>query len=131
MAERLNFDDLAAMYLTDYRVNGRRSLADAQRSVEQLRRFFGLDRAVDITADRIAAYVQTRLGDKTRRGLPPKPATINRELAGLRRMLSLAVQAGKLPNRPPVPLLAEHNAREGFLEPEDFEVVVGNLPPAT
>ena len=57
------------------------------------------------------------------------PATINRELAALRRMLSLAVQAGKLPHRPHISLLAENNAREGFLEPEEFEVVQKHLPP--
>jgi hypothetical protein len=50
-AERVTFDDLASMYLTNYRVNGKRSLRDAERHVETLRAAFGFDKALDITAD--------------------------------------------------------------------------------
>src|SRR6266581_6830493 len=81
-AERISFDDLAAMYLTDYRVNGKRSLRDAERNVEKLRSVFGFDRALDITADRIAAFSAQRLEGGA------KPATVNRDLAALRRMFS-------------------------------------------
>ena len=121
-AERLTFDDLAAMYLTDYKVNAKRSHKDAARNVERLRVAFGFDRALDITADRIAAYAAQRLED----GMAP--ASINRELAALRRMFSLAVKAGKLGHRPHVAMLAEENARQGFLEPADFAAVRANLP---
>src|SRR5262249_59937849 len=61
VAQRVILDDLAALYLTDYRLNGRRSLRDATRNVEMLREAFGMDRALDITADRIAAYTAARL----------------------------------------------------------------------
>ena len=122
-AERLTFEDLASMYLTDYRVNGKRSLRDAMRNVERLRATFGFDRAMDITTDRIATYTGTRLDDDM------APASINRELAGLRRMFSLAVKAGKLGHRPHVAMLAEDNARQGFFEPADFAAVAGHLPP--
>lgn len=122
-AERLSFEDLAAIFLTDYRMNGKRSLADAERNVERLRGAFGLDRALDITADRIAAYTEQRLAN----GLAP--ASVNRELAALRRMFSLAVKAGKLTHRPHVGMLAEDNARQGFLEPADFAAVRAHLPP--
>jgi integrase len=121
-AERLTFDDLAAMYLTDYKVNAKRSHRDAARNVERLRVVFGFDRALDITADRIAAYAVQRLED----GMAP--ASINRELAALRRMFSLAVKAGKLGHRPHVAMLAEENARQGFLEPADFAAVRAHLP---
>jgi len=59
-ARRLSFEDLAAMLLTDYRVNGKR-LRNATRATDALRETFGLDKAHDITADRIAAYIATRL----------------------------------------------------------------------
>ena len=85
-AERVTFDDLAALYLTDYKVNRRRSLDHAERYVRNLRATFGLDRALDVTADRIAAYTAQRLAD----GL--QPGAVNRELAALRRMFSLAVR---------------------------------------
>jgi len=101
------------MYLADYRVNGRRSVRDAERNVRHLRGAFGLDRALDITADRIASFTSARLTDSA------KPATVNRELAALRRMFSLAVKAGKLPSRPHIAMLAEDNAREGFMEPAE------------
>jgi hypothetical protein len=41
-------------------VDGRRSLRDAQRYVETLRGTFGLDRALDITRNRIVAYAGMR-----------------------------------------------------------------------
>jgi integrase len=114
-AQRVTFEDLAALYLTDYRLNGRRSLRDATRYVETLRATFGLDRALDITADRIAAYADARRaqGHVTN-------ATVNRELGALRRMFSLAVRAGKLASRPPITLLHEDNVREGFCDPPEF-----------
>ena len=99
-AQRVTFEDLAALYLTDYRLNGRRSLRDATRNVETLRGAFGIDRALDITADRIAAYTERRL----EAGL--KPASVNRELAALRRMFTLAIRAGKVATRPHIALLA-------------------------
>jgi hypothetical protein len=49
------------MYLTDYRVNGKRSLRHAERNVELLHAVFGFDKALDITADRIAEYTAARL----------------------------------------------------------------------
>jgi integrase len=120
-AERVTFDDLAMLYLTDYRLNGRRSARDAARNVAKLREVFGVDRALDITADRIAAYTEGRL----EAGL--QPASVNRELAALRRMFTLAIRAGKLAARPHIALLAEDNAREGFLEPADFVTLGAHL----
>jgi hypothetical protein len=99
-AQRVTFEDLAVLYLTDYRLNGRRSLRDATRNVETLREVFGIDRALDITADRIAAYTARRL----EAGL--KPASVNRELAALRRMFTLAIRTGKIATRPHIALLS-------------------------
>ena len=123
-AERVTFEDLAAMYLTDYTVNRRRSLDHAERYVKKLRGAFGLDRALAITTDRIEAYKAGRLAE----GL--QPGAVNRELAALRRMFSLAMRAGKLPHRPHIAMLDESgNAREGFVEPAEFEAICGSLPP--
>src|SRR5262249_2471828 len=121
-AERLTFTDIAEMYLTDYRVNSRRSLRDATRHVETLSATFGLDRALDITADRIAAYADAR-----RTQDQAAAATVNRELAALRRMFSLAVRAGKLASRPPITLLREDNVREGFIDPPEFAWLLAQL----
>jgi len=56
--------------------------------------------------------------------------TINRELACLKRMFTLAVQAGRLVSRPHIPMLAEDNTRRGFLERDQFELVRAHLPAA-
>ena len=53
---------------------------------------------------------------------------INRELAHLKRMFSLAVQTGKMMFRPHIPLLKENNVRKGFFEREEFEAIKARLP---
>src|SRR5208282_6337049 len=81
--ERLRFEDIAEALLTDYQVNGRRSIAHVRGSIRHLRKFFGLDRTVDITTGRIKAYIAARQKDGAAN------ASINRELAALGRMFSL------------------------------------------
>jgi integrase len=123
-AERLTVDELGDLVLTNYRLNGKRSLGDVARHVAQLTATFGGERAVDLTADRIAAYAERRLEEGYAR------ASVNRELAVVRRMFALAIQAGKLTpaHRPYVAMLTEDNAREGFLEPAAFATLRTTLP---
>lgn len=59
---------------------------------------------------------------------PASDAEINRELALLKRMFSLAVEAGKLLYIPNIPMLKERNVRSGFFEREQFESVMAHLP---
>jgi len=79
------------------------------------------DRALDITAHRIDRYVEAREQAGAR------PATINRELAALRRAFRLAVHKQLLPTMPAVTLLAEDNAREGFVDPPEFAALLAEL----
>ena len=120
--DRLTFDDLAEALLADYQINGRRSLRSARLSISHLRKFFGFYRAIDITTDRIKAYAADR--QKARAA----NASINRELAALKRMFSLAVQDGRLSNSPYIPSLEEDNARQGFLDHAAFVALIANLP---
>ena len=92
--DRLTFDDLIGFLENDYRVHGRRSLATVLYHVRHVRGFFGLDRAVDITPDRVLAYQLQRLNEGASR------ATCNREVACLGRMLSLAVELNRLSFKP-------------------------------
>lgn len=55
-------------------------------------------------------------------------AEINRELALLKRMFTLAMQAAKLLYRPHIPMVKENNPRTGFFEREQFESVMAHLP---
>ncbi len=50
-------------------------------------------------------------------------ASINLELANLKRMFTLAMQAGKVLQRPYIPMLKEDNVRKGFFERDQFEAV--------
>jgi len=56
------------------------------------------------------------------------PGEINRELALIKRMYTLAIQAGKLLTRPYVPMLAENNVRTGSFDREQIDSVIGHLP---
>jgi len=56
-------------------------------------------------------------------------ATINRELAMLKRLLRLAVRNGKLLRVPAIDMLKESAPRAGFLEEPAFRAIVRHLPP--
>ena len=116
----LTFDALVAMIRADYKANARRSLPRLNLALAHLSRFFE-GPAQAITNDRITAYVAQRRD-------VAKPATVNRELAALRRALTLAHQAGKLARVPHIPALKENNARKGFFEAEQFESVLAHAP---
>jgi len=120
--DRLTFDELVEDLVNDYKVNDKRSLSTTNYRISHLRRFFGLDRALDITADRIRAYQASRLEEGASR------ATVNREGACLRRMLSLAVKAGKLSRRPELQMLDGERVRQGFLDHAEFLVLLSSLP---
>jgi integrase len=55
-------------------------------------------------------------------------ATIQNELAALKRMFALAIRAGKANHRPYIPSLKVNNVRTGFFEEPEFRAVLGHLP---
>jgi len=120
--ERVTFDDMATALTHDYQVNGRKALSAIQFPIRHLKASFGLDEALDITTDRINNYIVRRQSEGA------SNATINRELAALKRMFSLTIQAGKLASRPYIASLEENNARQGFLDHGSFLVLRENLP---
>jgi integrase len=126
--DKVLFTELLDALEVDYRNNGRRSTPTLLGRLKPLRAAFALDRAVDVTEGRIARYKADRLAAETKRETPVAPATLNRELAALKRAFRLAVEQKRLTVAPTIKLLAEHNARQGFLEPKTFEAVVAKLP---
>jgi len=123
-ADRVTFEDLEALIKNDYAINGRRSAERLRSSLIHLRAFFGRTLAIDITGDRLNAYVRQRLEEKPR----AQPSTIRNELAALRRAFTLAIQAGRLVDRPAFPTLSVQNARQGFFEEQAVRAVVAAAP---
>ena len=121
-AERLTFEHLAEMIDTDYRVNGMRSTKRLRTSLNHLRSFFGTDRALHITTDRIRRYIADRQASGSAN------ASIRAELAALKRAFNLAVQAGRLSSAPYIPSIKVNNTREGFFESGDLERLIAELP---
>jgi len=121
-AEKVTFDDLKQLVLTDYRVNGRKSGRRAKIAFTRLEEFFGLYRALEITPDRIKVYIEVR----QKAGM--RAATIQYEVTMLKRGFTLAFEAGKLPNRPHVPSVEVRNVRAGFFEEGEFQELLKHLP---
>src|ERR1700730_14140351 len=93
--ERTTLGEILKMVEVDYAANGRRSLARVKHAARHLKEFFDACAKVRvITSDRISAYQAERLGQGA------KPATVNYELAVLRRALRLGGRARKKATRP-------------------------------
>jgi len=130
---RVRFEHLATDILNEYRANRRRTLAHVERRLRlHLEPFFGGRRMAAVSTADIQAYVaQRQAATQLEDGsiVPgPSDAEINRELAILKRMFTLACQAGKLLHRPHITMLEERNVRSGFFEREQFEAVRAHLP---
>jgi integrase len=123
--ERILVSDLADDFLRDYRINGRKSLDDAEsRWNLHLKPYFGMFKVVEISSDLVARYVDKRQQQKAKNG------TINRELAVLKRMFSLGQKATppKVLRRPAFPTLQENNVRKGFLEDAESRKLIASNP---
>ena len=121
--ERIKVQELAEDLIREYRINGRKSLDDLEtRWKLHIEPFFGYMRAVDVTSQLIARYVDSRQQEGA------SNATVNRELAALKRMFRIATQATppKVLRMPAFPHMRENNVRKGFLEDEQFHALVAD-----
>jgi integrase len=120
--DRVKFDELANDFLTDYRINGKDTISEAERSVRYLKEFFGGMKAVDITTTRIQSYIEKRIQANL------SSASINRELAALKRMFHLGKRANRVSEIPYIPMLKENNIRKGFFEHGEYLAIKEVLP---
>jgi integrase len=125
--EKVLVNDLLDALKLDYEHNGRRSTGTLKRRLESLRAALGTCRAVDTMGAAIEQYKADRLSAKTRRGTTVAVATLNRELAALKRAFRLGIEQERISHAPVIKLLTEHNIRQGFVEPGTFEEMVKHL----
>jgi integrase len=122
-AKPLGLAEVLGLVVTDYELNGKRSTARITQATARLSRYFGAGTtAATITPVDITKYTQARLDAGA------APATVNRELACLRRGFRLAARTGHLAAVPPISLLQEHNVRQGFFEEPEYRAILGRLP---
>ena len=123
--ERTTYEDLVEMIENDYRIKQRKSGKRLHSSTSRLGEYFGGWRALDITADRVAAYTRWR-----QEGFSPQPApaTLCNELAALKRMFTLGIRTGKVAQRPYIQMPKARNIRQGFFEESEFRSVINHLP---
>jgi site-specific recombinase XerD len=123
LSRNVTYDDLRALIITDYTNNGQKSLGDLKTTrLPRLDAVFGGTKAIDITTASVERYKTLRLNDGS------APATINRELASLKRMFRLGMRQGMVATMPYIAMLAEHNVRKGFFELDQFQAILKHLP---
>ena len=121
-ADRVTIGELLDELKQEYEANARKSVERLGFSLARLRPFFGHYRATRLTSADVTRYKVARQGEGAANG------TINRELAALKRALTLASRAERIPRVPYIEMLEENNVRTGYFEREQFEAVRAHLP---
>ena len=121
--DKVRFEELAADIVSDYKINGR-DIASLNKRLIHLNPAFERMRVTNVTSTRINAYVLDRLEEGAAN------ATINRELAALKRMLNLGAKQTppKVDRVPYIPKLEENNVRKGYFEHGDFLNLHDKMP---
>jgi integrase len=121
-ADKVTVGDLLDTLAAEYKSNGRR-VDRLAVSLKHLRPVFDPRRALHVSSADVIAY------SATRQAAGAANASINRELAALKRAYRLALTGERLPRAPHIPLLREDNVRQGFFERAAFEAVRSRLAP--
>jgi integrase len=124
LVRRTRFDDLVADLMTDYEKKGRKTWQRRQQHIAHLRPHFGGMRVAAINSSHLNEYAAKRLREEA------APATVNRELDCLHRMMVLGQRDSppKVMHIPHFEKLAENNVREGFCDHENYLCIRGAAP---
>ena len=122
--DRNSFAALLEAVRTDYKIKRRRSLSDLERRIDKhLIPFLGHFATNKVTRDMLAEYTLSRQTDDA------SNASINRELAIVKRAFKLGLESGSVSAIPKIELLPEDNTREGFFSVESFRSVLKHSNP--
>jgi integrase len=118
--EKVMFSELVQGIKEDYKLKGRKK----GPRTKHLEKFFKGMRAVDITTTEIKRYINHR----QKSGVAN--ATIELELAALRRMFNLGAQETprKVDRVPKMPKLNVDNVKDGYFEDDDYYALLEKLP---
>jgi len=131
---RMTFNELADHYETHYlkeaeyvderKISGLRDVARAKGFLIHFRAYFGRQRLREITYGDIYSYRSERLKTQTKYKRPLRLASMNRELAVLRRMLNIALRQGWISKNPfnagePLIIVSGERKRERILTLEE------------
>ncbi|HUW10952.1 MAG TPA: site-specific integrase [Anaerolineae bacterium] len=117
----LLWDDIERMLIDRWTLDGRKGMLQSMAVLRRLRRAFQGWQAEAITTDRITAHAARR------REAGAAPATINLELAVLRRGFTLAREAGRIASIPVIHRLPATTPRTGTIEAGDLERILAEL----
>jgi len=122
-AAKLTFEHLCEMLRADYRRKANRSTGKLDAKLNHLAEHFAGAKAVSITTKRVTEYADARLASGA------KCATVNLELAALRRAFRVAVELDEYPasSVPKITTPDPKNARRVFLDPADAEAFMAEL----
>jgi integrase len=121
---KITFGEAARLIRDDYEANERAFLGRLEGKLEtHIIPALGAKRLALVNTAAILRYRRDRLATGSAR------ATVNRELAIIKRVFTLARRVGLVQTIPHIDMLQERNARTGFFEREQFEAVLAHLPP--
>ena len=127
---KTKFKELSQWYLELGEVRRKKSYGRDCTSINKLNAYFGKMLISDITPSKIQKYKDDRFSHNSYRGHTTRPATLNRELACLRHMFSLAIRDGKAEKNPVkgVKFEKENNKRDRFLTEDEYQRLLGKAP---
>jgi integrase len=126
---KTTFRDLAEWFIDLPKSKGKKDDDRKQRSLKHLLPFFGDRMLRDITPSLIENYICKRSNELSYRKHPTKPATIERELACMKKIINWAIDNGKAERSPfRRGIMPKNNARKRVLSLEEYPRFIAECP---